>query len=93
MGRTIKISELKPFDVFVFDMQKDDERFVNISNSAYNRYMSLESFDYYNFGTLELLTEVELLGRMEFIEEGIEIVKFVSNDKGQLILADFGDSM
>ncbi len=82
MGRIIKLSKLKPFDVFKIK----DVRFVMLDDCC----------SYFNGVIINLNLfpqEVELLGRMEFIEEGIEIVKFVSNDKGQLILADFGDSM
>ncbi len=65
MGRTIKISELKKFDVFSFD---GHNRFVcmRADNDGF-AYSSMEGDGDFYQRKFEL--EVELLGQMEFKEE------------------------
>jgi NAD(P)H-flavin reductase len=71
MGRTVKISELKEFDVFSHHGPKLYEgkqycfvglgQFININNPQ-------ERYWYYSFNDED---EVELLGRMIFQEDGV----------------------
>jgi hypothetical protein len=73
MGRTIKISELKKFDVFYWsEMVLPDEKFVFMGGKKFD---SLDNTDRFCFMSWDKDKEVELLGRMEFKPELNEIEK------------------
>ena len=65
MGRTIKISELKKFDVFLWE-ELLDERFVSMDAE---RFDSLDNEGDHYFYLNDMNKEVVVIGRMEFKEE------------------------
>lgn len=68
MGRTIKISELKKFDVFLWE-ELLDERFVSMDAE---RFDSLDNEGDHYFYLNDMNKEVEVIGRMEFVCDGKE---------------------
>lgn len=69
MGRTVKISELKKFDVFRYPKFHPDYSFLYIGGSDCHFVTTgcKEHFPH-TFKFVDKEEEVELLGRMEFVE-------------------------
>lgn len=63
MGQTVKISELKRFDVFA----QGNDIFVHLDKNYV--YLRKEGIDLLHYHSKDLNLEVKLLGRMEFVEK------------------------
>ncbi len=69
MGRTVKISELKKFDVFLWN-ELVAEKFIYVGCRIFVEFDN--EYTNYSFYNEDLDKEVELLGRMELIGEHTE---------------------
>lgn len=73
MSRTIKISELKKFDVFRYPKLHPDYSFLYIGGEDYNFVTTAcKEHNPHTFRFTDKEQEVELLGRMEFVCDGKE---------------------